>query len=133
MSVFDYNQRQETLNSNYQKTIYANIILPVLAALSEQWLQEHTYRIKSGLEQARLKGVKIGRPRQEFIKKEKEVLELRFPIHKRVKSLMCFGFTPLYQCKTLSFFSTADLFLGKLCSLYLARTQLLVEFGHQIA
>ena len=77
VSVFDYNQRQETLDSNYQKTIYANIILPVLAGLSEQWLQEHTYRIKSGLEQARLKGVKIGRPKKEKSKKEDEILRIR--------------------------------------------------------
>ena len=77
VSVFDYYQKQETLNSNYQKTIYANIILPVLAGLSEQWLQEHVYRIKSGLENARKKGVKIGRPKKEKIKKEDEILKLR--------------------------------------------------------
>jgi DNA invertase Pin-like site-specific DNA recombinase len=77
VSVFDYHQKQETLNSNYQKTIYANIILPVLAGLSEQWLQEHVYRIKSGLENARRKGVKIGRPKKEKIKKEDEILKLR--------------------------------------------------------
>ena len=56
VSVFDYNQKQETLDSRYQKTIYANIILPVLAGLSEQWLQQHVYRIKSGLQEARKKG-----------------------------------------------------------------------------
>ena len=77
VSVFDYHQKQETLNSNYQKTIYANIILPVLAGLSEQWLQEHVYRIKSGLENAKRKGVKIGRPKQEKHKKEDEILKLR--------------------------------------------------------
>jgi len=77
VSVFDYNQRQETLDSNNQKTIYANIILPVLAGLSEQWLQQHIYRIQSGLKQARLKGVKIGRPKQEKVKKEDEILEIR--------------------------------------------------------
>lgn len=77
VSVFDYNQRQETLDSNYQKTIYANIILPVLAGLSEQWLQQHIYRIKSGLNQARLKGKKIGRPKSEKLKKEEEILEIR--------------------------------------------------------
>jgi DNA invertase Pin-like site-specific DNA recombinase len=77
VSVFDFNQRQETLDSNFCKTIYANIILPVLAGLSEQWLQQHVYRIKSGLEEARKKGVKIGRPKQDKIKKEDEILHLR--------------------------------------------------------
>ena len=77
VSVFDFNQRQETLNSNYQKTIYANIILTVLAGLSEQWLQEHVYRIKSGINQARLKGVKIGRPKQDKLKKEDEIVKIR--------------------------------------------------------
>ena len=77
VSVFDYNQKQETLDSRYQKTIYANIILPVLAGLSEQWLQQHVYRIKSGLQEARKKGIKIGRPKQEKAKKEDEILEIR--------------------------------------------------------
>jgi DNA invertase Pin-like site-specific DNA recombinase len=77
VSVFDFYQRQETLDKHYNKTIYANIILPVLAGLSEQWLQEHTYRIKSGLENARKKGVKIGRPKKDKIKKEDEILRLR--------------------------------------------------------
>ncbi len=77
VSVFDYNQRQETLDSNHQKTIYANIILPVLAGLSEQWLQQHIYRIQSGLKQARLKGIRIGRPKQDKTKKEDEILEIR--------------------------------------------------------
>lgn len=77
VSVFDFNQRQETLDKNHQKTIYANIILPVLAGLSEQWLQEHVYRIKSGLEEARRKGVKIGRPKLAKTKKEDEILKLR--------------------------------------------------------
>ena len=48
-----------------------------MAGLSEQWLQQHDYRIKSGIEQARRKGVKIGRPKQEKHKKEDEILKLR--------------------------------------------------------
>lgn len=77
VSVFDFHQRQETLDGNYNKTIYANIILPVLAGLSEQWISQHVYRIKSGLDNARKKGVKIGRPKQSKIKKEDEILKLR--------------------------------------------------------
>ena len=77
VSVFDFYQRQETLDENYNKTLYATIILPVLSGIAEQWLQQHKYRIKSGLEQAKLKGKKLGRPEQEKIKKEDEILELR--------------------------------------------------------
>ncbi len=77
VSVFDFHQKQETLDKHYNKTIYANIILPVLAGLSEQWLQQHTYRIKSGLENAKKKGVQLGRPKEVKHKKEDEILKLR--------------------------------------------------------
>lgn len=77
VSVFDFNQKQETLDENYNKTLYATIILPVLSGIAEQWLQQHSYRIKSGLQQAKLKGKKIGRPKKDLIKKEKEILEIR--------------------------------------------------------
>lgn len=37
----------------------------------------HSKAIKKGLERAAAKGVKMGRPKQELLKKEKEILELR--------------------------------------------------------
>ena len=77
VSVFDYYQKQETLDKHHNKTIYANIILPVLAGLSEQWLQQHVYRIKSGLENAKKKGVQLGRPKEGKHKKEDEILKIR--------------------------------------------------------
>lgn len=77
VSVYDYNQRQETLNQNLEKSLYGTVLLPLLASLSEQWMQQHVYRIKSGLEEAKRKGIRIGRPKQEKQKKEKEILEIR--------------------------------------------------------
>ena len=77
VSVFDLNQRQETLTKDYQKTTYASLILPLLAGMAEEWLKQHSYRIKSGLEQAKKKGIKLGRPKQEKLKKEDEIIAIR--------------------------------------------------------
>jgi DNA invertase Pin-like site-specific DNA recombinase len=38
VSVFDFNQKQETLDNNFQKTTFACLILPLLAGMSEEWM-----------------------------------------------------------------------------------------------
>ena len=76
VSVYDLSQNQETLDENHQKTIFANLIMPVLAGLGEEWVKQHSYRIKSGLELAKKKGQKLGRPRATKLKKEDEILRL---------------------------------------------------------
>ncbi len=75
-SVFDFRQHQETMDRYYQKTTYATIVLPVLAGMAEEWLRIHSFRIKSGLKQAKLKGKVLGRPKSDSIKNEGKVLPL---------------------------------------------------------
>lgn len=75
-SVFDFRQHQETMDRYYQKTTYATIVLPVLAGMAEEWLRIHSFRIKSGLKQAKLMGKVLGRPKSDSIKNEEKVLLL---------------------------------------------------------
>lgn len=49
------------------------IVLPLLAGLAEQWTVDHSFRIKSGIERAKKRGVKLGRPTDGRIKNEKKV------------------------------------------------------------
>jgi DNA invertase Pin-like site-specific DNA recombinase len=74
VSVFDFHQRLETLDSNFQKTTWATMILPLLAGMAEEWVRQHSYRIKSGLKKAQKDGKKLGRPKAEKIKQEDEIL-----------------------------------------------------------
>lgn len=76
VSVYDLSQNQETLDENHQKTIFANLIMPVLAGLGEEWVRQHSYRIKSGLKLAKEKGKKLGRPKATKLKKEDEIIKL---------------------------------------------------------
>ena len=76
VSIYDLNQNQETLDEYYQKTTFANLIIPVLAGLGEEWVRQHSYRIKSGLKLAKEKGEKLGRPKAETLKKEAEITKL---------------------------------------------------------
>lgn len=73
VSVYDLSQKQETLDENHQKTIFANLIMPVLAGLGEEWVKQHSYRIKSGLKLAKEKGKSLGRPKATKLKKEDEI------------------------------------------------------------
>jgi DNA invertase Pin-like site-specific DNA recombinase len=75
-SVYDYKTRMETLDESNKKTIFFHIILPIFAGIAQQWLEDHSYRIKSGLEQTRLKGKRIGRPKAVKLKKEEEITAL---------------------------------------------------------
>ncbi len=75
VSVYDLRQNQETLDENYNKTVYASLILPVLAGLNEEWIRQHRYRIKSGLERARATGKKLGRPKSIKVKKQEQIIE----------------------------------------------------------
>jgi DNA invertase Pin-like site-specific DNA recombinase len=75
VSLYIYQQHQETLDKNYKKTPYALIVLPLLAGLAEQWTIDHSFRVKSGLAQARKKGIKLGRPTDLPIKNEKKVFK----------------------------------------------------------
>lgn len=77
ISVFDYSQKQETLDDAGNNTIYAKAILPVFQQLSNQWKIEHSDKIKIGTRKAKKKGVKIGRPKQGKQKKEDEIITLR--------------------------------------------------------
>ena len=72
-SVYSYQERMETLVDG-RKTQYALMILPLLAGFAEQWTNDHSHRIKSGLKLARDKGVQLGRPAGKPIKNEKEIL-----------------------------------------------------------
>ena len=47
VSLYIYQQDQETLDKNYKKTPYALIVLPLLAGLVEQWTIDHSFRIRS--------------------------------------------------------------------------------------
>lgn len=76
VSVYDFNQRQETLDANFQKTTFACLILPLLAGMAEEWMKQHVFRIKSGLKNARAKGVTLGRPKAVKFKKEDEIMKL---------------------------------------------------------
>jgi DNA invertase Pin-like site-specific DNA recombinase len=76
VSIYDLNQNQETLDEYFQKTTFANLIIPVLAGLGEEWVRQHSYRIKSGLKLAREKGGKLGRPKATKLKKEDEITKL---------------------------------------------------------
>lgn len=85
VSVYDVQMRQETLDDNYNKTVFALMVLPVLSGIAEQWTQQHSYRIKSGLDEAKRRGKKLGRPEAQKIKKEEEIVRLlqeRFSIRK---------------------------------------------------
>ena len=75
VSMYIYQQDQETLDKNYKKTPYALIVLPLLAGLAEQWTIDHSFRIKSGLEHAKKKGVRLGRPSDLPIKNEKKIFK----------------------------------------------------------
>ena len=76
VSVYDFNQRQETLDANFQKTTFACLILPLLAGMAEEWMKQHVFRIKSGLKNAKAKGQKLGRPKATKLKKEDEIMKL---------------------------------------------------------
>lgn len=76
VSVFDYNQKQETLDENGNYTIFGSIILPLLSGLAAREIEQSSYRIKSGLNLAKSKGVKLGRPLSEKIKKQDEITKL---------------------------------------------------------
>ena len=75
VSLYIYQQDQETLEKNYKKTPYALIVFPLLAGLADQWTIDHSFRIKSGLEQAKKNGVKLGRPTDLPIKNEKKIFK----------------------------------------------------------
>jgi len=75
-SLYDYNQRMETLNQHNQKTAFGSMVLPMLAAMAEDWVNRHSYRIKSGLKLAVAKGIKLGRPKQQKYKCQDEILSL---------------------------------------------------------
>lgn len=77
VSIFDYSQKQETLDDAGNNTIYAKTILPVFQQLSNQWKIEHSDKIKIGTKKAKKKGIKIGRPKQDKQKKEDEIIKLR--------------------------------------------------------
>lgn len=77
VSIFDFDQQQETLDEDYDKTLYATIVIPVLSAMAKQWLEQHSYTVKLGLKRARKKGIKIGRPKKDLIKKERQIVKLR--------------------------------------------------------
>ena len=77
ISIFDYSQKNETLDDAGHNTIYAKAILPVFQQLSNQWKIEHSDKIKIGTKKAKKKGVKIGRPKQGKQKKEDEIIRLR--------------------------------------------------------
>lgn len=70
VSVFDLRQRQETLDENYNKTIFATIILPLLSGIAEEYAQQQSYRIKSGLKNTKKT---LGRPKGRPIKHQKKV------------------------------------------------------------
>ncbi len=76
VSVYDLRQNQETLDENFNKTVYASLILPVLAGLNEEWIRQHKYRILSGIERARANGVTLGRPKSTKVKKQDAIIEL---------------------------------------------------------
>lgn len=76
VSVIDYNQKQETLDENNNYTIFGQIIFPLLSGLAAREVEQSSYRIKSGLNLARSKGIKLGRPKKEKIKKEEDISKL---------------------------------------------------------
>jgi DNA invertase Pin-like site-specific DNA recombinase len=76
VSVYDFNQRQETLDLHFQKTTFACLILPLLAGMAEEWTKQHVFRIKSGLNNAKQKGIKLGRPKATKLKKENEIIKI---------------------------------------------------------
>jgi DNA invertase Pin-like site-specific DNA recombinase len=79
VSVYDFMQHSETLNAKGRPSLYANVILPLLAGLARNENEERRERIMSGLEEARRKGVKLGRPEgtklsiRKFLAKHKDV------------------------------------------------------------
>lgn len=62
VSVFDFAMKQETLTPEGRPTLQANVILPLLAGLARNENEQRRERIMSGLEEARRKKVKLGRP-----------------------------------------------------------------------
>jgi len=62
VSVYDFSQQSETLTLKGRPTVYANVILPLLAGLARNENEERRERILSGLQEARRKGKKLGRP-----------------------------------------------------------------------
>lgn len=79
VSVYDFNQHSETLKENGRPSVYATVILPLLAGLARNENEERRERIMSGLAEARRKGVKLGRPkgtslsRRELVAKHRDV------------------------------------------------------------
>jgi DNA invertase Pin-like site-specific DNA recombinase len=76
VSLYAYNQKQETLDNNYELTRYANDILPVLVDLAAEESKTLSTRIKSGLNLAKSKGTKLGRPKIIKHKNEDKIIEL---------------------------------------------------------
>ncbi len=75
-SVYDFKTKMETLDVNNNKTIFFHIILPIFAGIAQQWTDDHSYRIKSGIEEAKRQGRYIGRPKVDKFKCEDEIVEL---------------------------------------------------------
>jgi len=73
-SVFDFQTGQETLDSQGRKTAFGLMVLPIFAGIAEQWAAEHSARVRSGLDRAKAKGKRLGRPKGKPIKKEEQIL-----------------------------------------------------------
>ena len=75
-SVYDYKTKMETLDEDNNRTIFFHIVLPIFAGIAQQWIDDHSYRIKSGLAEAKRKGKKLGRPKSNKIKNENQIVKL---------------------------------------------------------
>lgn len=81
VSVCDFAQSSETLTAKGRPSLYANIILPLLAGLAAQENEDRRNRIMSGLAEARRKGKHLGRPKgsttspEELLAKHRDVVK----------------------------------------------------------
>lgn len=82
VSLYWHSQGVETLLPNGKRNPAAGIMLALLAEIARNEVETLKERIKSGLKEAKRKGVKLGRPqgttlnREVFLQKHKDILRL---------------------------------------------------------
>lgn len=79
VSIFMADLKMSTLDSNGQPNLQSEIIVHLLSLLNQEWVRQHSSRVKSGQRRAREKGIKFGRPKglessRDFLSKYPELV-----------------------------------------------------------
>lgn len=94
ISIFMADLNMSTLDENGKTNIQSEIILHMLSLLNQEWVRQHSARVRSGQRRAKESGVKFGRPKggeskEQFLSKYpslvKSIRNENLSIRKRAK------------------------------------------------